>query len=330
MTKLKIASKLHIMIIVTSLVVAIGIAVGVICHFVGGGYFNYAGDYKSYQSVTVSYAYIDFDDSSEVEKVCEKAFDAVGVHYYDSVTVGDNSGGSELVYKFSKSVSEEKLQAAVAAINAVMPSEELSFATLGKVEAKLGGDQTLIFGAVAVSVAIAFQFIYFAIRYKLCAALAAALADVHNFAIFISLLAITRTPVSSSIVAFAALCVVVTMIGCAFLFDRSRKNLKDETYNSLDQLEQADVCARESFLPVCAVPAVICAMAVIFFVLLSISAMSVFSVLIPVLAAILLSLSCVYGTLFFTPAVYARFKRIGDGYKQKRLARRRESARAKK
>ena len=62
MTNLKLCSKMHVMLIVSSVLIAVGIAVGLICQFVAGGYFNYGDDYKSYKSVEVSYAFVDFSD----------------------------------------------------------------------------------------------------------------------------------------------------------------------------------------------------------------------------------------------------------------------------
>ena len=66
MTNLKISAKMHIMIIVSAVIIALGIAVGCVCHFVADGYFNYSGEYKSYQSVTVSYVVLDFGKDDEL------------------------------------------------------------------------------------------------------------------------------------------------------------------------------------------------------------------------------------------------------------------------
>ena len=48
MTNLKISAKMHILIIVSSVLIALGIAVGLICEFGADGDFTYGDDYKSY------------------------------------------------------------------------------------------------------------------------------------------------------------------------------------------------------------------------------------------------------------------------------------------
>ena len=52
-TNLKLSSKMHIFIVISSLLIALGIMVGIICHFVANGYFNYGGDWASCKLVTV-------------------------------------------------------------------------------------------------------------------------------------------------------------------------------------------------------------------------------------------------------------------------------------
>ena len=94
MTKLKISAKMHIMIIVSAVIIALGIAVGCICHFVADGYFNYGGEYTSYQSVTVSYVVLDEADVSR--EICDKEFDKAGVKYYNYSYVDSTSAGGEL------------------------------------------------------------------------------------------------------------------------------------------------------------------------------------------------------------------------------------------
>lgn len=315
MTKLKLSSRMHLMIIVSAVIVAIGLAMGLIFQFVSDGYFNYGSDYSSYKCVVVNYAYIDQQD--KIEDVCEKAFKDADVNYYVCVT-GDTEDGGRLVYKFSENANADNLKSATDAINNALSSENssgLSNASYHSVKATLGGAHSLTYGAIAVATAIVFQFLYFAIRYKLTAAFAALLADVHNLAIFISLLAITRLPVGSTVFAFAALTVVMTMIGCCFLFDKFRNKAKDEDFAKLNTLEQSDVCANENIVNVAITAAVVAVAGILLFVLMSISALSVNLILTGAIMAVLSAVSCVYGTAFFTPSVYSRIKRIGDNYK---------------
>ncbi len=329
-TDFKLSSKMHLFIIISSIIIAIGAAVGTICQFVANGYFNYGADWESYRSVTVSYSCVDFSDKDEVKEVCEKAFADAGVSYYYSVSFGEKSGntvGGEYTFKFNYSVKEEKLQTAVNAINAVIADKSKptegntesviqSTASTHTVDGLKGNGKALWRGAVAIASVIALHFIYFAVRFKLTMALGALLADIHNLAVFVSLLSLTRVPVGSSIITFAALTVLLTAIGTCFLFDRVRKNVKDEANAKLGAFELTDKSASESFKINLFMPVCIAAVAVVVFVLASISAMSVIAVLAPAFGAIICCISCGYGLLLFTPAVYSRFKQIGDNYKQ--------------
>ena len=40
---------MHIMVAVSALIVAIGLAVGLVCQFIAGGFFNYGEEYKSFK-----------------------------------------------------------------------------------------------------------------------------------------------------------------------------------------------------------------------------------------------------------------------------------------
>ncbi len=317
MTNLKLSSKMHLFIIITSVLVAAGIAVGLVFNFVFGGYFNFGSEYASYNSVVVDYAYIDYGSEDAVREICDKAFDAAGVKYY-STENGETGEGGEFIFKFAKSVNTESIQKAVGVIHSEITKGDvnsLSHAYFHNVKTKMGGAPALKFGAIALASAIAFQFLYFVIRYRLTMAFAALLANVHNLAIYVSLLAITRVPFGSSAIAFGALTVLTTMIGCCLLFDRMRKNLKEESFAKRGVGEQVDICAGESILNVSVLSVFIAASALIMFVFLSISALSVAVVMTPVFLAVLSAVASIYGTAFFTPSVYARFKTIGDNYK---------------
>lgn len=322
-TDFKLSSKMHLFIIISCIIIAIGAAVGTICQFVANGYFNYGADWESYKSVTVSYSCVDFSDEKEVKEVCDKAFADAEVSYYYSVTFGEKTGnvvGGEYTFKFNYSVNEEKLKTAANAIDAVIAEKSngviQSKAAVHTVDGLLGSGKALWRGAVALAAVIVFHFIYFVIRYKLTAALGALLADVHNLAIFVSLLSLTRVPVGSSVIAFAVLTVLLTAIGTCFLFDRVRKNSKDEACAKLSSFELVEKSASESFKVNLFLPVCLAAVAAVLFALASISAMSALSVLAPAFGAIICFVSCGYGLLLFTPSVYSRFKQIGDNYKK--------------
>ncbi len=88
--------------------------------------------------------------------------------------------------------------------------------------------------AITIACAVALHFVYFIIRFRLTMALGALLADVHNFALYIALLALCRVPLGSTIATFAVLTVLITIIGTCFLFDRVRKNCKDDNFPCLN------------------------------------------------------------------------------------------------
>lgn len=320
--KLNLSSKMHLFIIITSVIVAIGIAVGIICHFVAGKYFNYGGDFASYKSVTVTYADIDFSgkqDDPEVvmNDICEKAFKEVGISCYTK-EYGDKSGGGSITYKFVGSTEDAKLDSAVekitAAIDTALEGDTMfSNASWTTVAAVFESSKALLRGGITIAAIVVFQFLYFLIRYKLTMALAALLADAHNLAVYLSLLAITRVPVSSAIMTFAVVTVLITMIGTCFLFDKMRKNIK--AAEKKGEEFTVDNTADESFMLNIILPACIAAVSIVMFVLMSISSLSPLAIMAPVFMTLISCVSCVYGTAMFVPSVYSRFKLIGDNYK---------------
>lgn len=318
---------MHLLIIVSSVIIVLGLMIGIICEFAADGYFNYGADWDSYKSVTVSYEYVDVsggdvEPEDRVKEICDKVFADKGVKKYYLCTSGTTSTGGEINYRFTNYTSSEKLDEAAIAIETEIKALQnsgdlkLSHASAHNEIASIGSGKALWRGAVALAAIAAFQFIYFVIRYKLTMALAAMLANVHNLAIFLSLLAITRIPVGTSMFTFAVLTVVLTMIGCGFMFDRMRKNFKNEEFKKLSAFEQVDTSAIECFKLNVIIPACLACVAVIFFVLMSISALSVLAIMAPVFGALISFIACAYGTAVFTPSVYSRFKAIGDDYKK--------------
>ena len=317
---------MHLFVIISSIVVAIGLAVGLICQFVAGGYFNYGAEFKNYNTLEVNYAYVECSDAKDVKALCDGAFDKAGVSYY-AYTVGDTDDGGRVVFKFSKKVDGEKIASTIPVIhNAIVAHGNAngetftlenmqSNASFHELEAELNGAKVLTFASIAIASAMVLQFLYFVVRYKLTMAFGACLANLHNLAVYVSLLAITRVPVGISAVAFAGLTVLATMIACGFLFDRYRRNLKKEKYAKTSGDEMTDICVAESFKSILYPVVGIAAAAVIIFVMLSISAMSVVTVVAPVVAALFCAISTVYGTVFFVPPVYTRIKSIGDSVK---------------
>lgn len=317
----KFSSKMHLFIMISCIIIALGVAVGVICQFAAGGYFNYGADWSDYKSVTVSYEYVDFSDRSDVEEICESAFSSAGISSYIS-TWGETSTGGVLVYKFTLGTDDGKLDSACSAIQSAIKVKVSSDICLSGASdhtdtALLGGGKSLMMGGIALASVVAFEFLYFLIRYKVSMALGALLANAHNLALFLSVLSLTRIPVGTSVFAFAVLTVVLTMIGCCFLFGKMRRNFKDEDLSKLGAEELVDRTASETFLLNVNMSAVMAVVAVLMFILLTISSFSPLAIISPVLCALVSFIVCAYGTQVFTPAVYSRFKVIGDDLKNK-------------
>lgn len=307
---------MHLFIIISCVIVAIGLAVGLVCQFVANGYFNYGAEFKSYNTVEVNYAYVDYNDDSKVYEVCDGIFDGAGVSYYASA-IGETDDGGRIIFKFSKSIENDKLLATVTGIENAFKDADKTQSTVSfhVLEAQLNGGRVLTFASIAIASAVVLQLLYFMVRYKLTMAFAAFLANIHNLAIYVSLLAITRVPVGISAVAFGAMTVLLTMIASAYIFDRYRRNLKKESFTKLDGNAQTDMCVNESFKNVLYPVVGLAIAAVVIFVMLSISAMSVLTILTPVIAAVISAVSAMYGSVFFMPPVYTRIKKIGDDVK---------------
>lgn len=330
-TNFKLSSKMHLFIIISSAIIALGLCVGIICQCVANGFFNYSDDYSNYRSITVSYEDTDFSGKDEepvnaIKEVCKKAFNEVGVSYY-TVSHGDTQTGGTVVYKFVYSSDQGKLEQAVAVINneinAIVEGSATNYngAVANTSVSLLGGGKTIAMASIALSACLVFHFIYFVIRFRLTMALGALLADVHNLALFLMIMALCRIPVGSSIAVYAVLTVVITVIGTCFLFDRVRKNSKDEELKKLTALELVDRSADESFVINTVMPACLATVSVILFVLTSISSLSPLAIVSPVLASLISFICCAYGTAIFTPSVYSRFKLIADERKKKSRAK---------
>lgn len=304
MTNFKVCAKIHLFIIISSLLIAIGLAVGTICHFCANGFFNYGGEFKSYDSVSVRYYTAEYKDEDTVKPICEEAlkgFSAYETSYY----YNDAIRGGEIIYKYSGKTDNAKLQEAVNAINAKFTQDGAmrSVASLHEATVKEGGSKAITFAAIALASAAAFQFIYFVFRYKLRAAFSALLACVHNLGVFVALAAISRVPVGAETIAIGAALVLITMIFTCVLFDRTRKNFSNEKYVKAERLDIIDTSACEvRKLEVFGLSAL--AVAVVVFGVFAAIAQLWAGALAPFALAIFALIACCYGALFFTPAVH--------------------------
>ena len=115
MTKFKVCAKIHLFIIISSLFIAIGMAVGTICHFCANGFFNYGGEFKSYNSVNIVYYTSEYKDEEAIKPICDEALS--GFNAFEVSCYSDGKLGGEIIYKFSAGTDVEKLQAAVDELN---------------------------------------------------------------------------------------------------------------------------------------------------------------------------------------------------------------------
>ncbi len=324
MTKLRISSKMHLFIVISCIVAALGLAVGLICHFVSDGFFNWGGEYGSYQKIEVTYR---FDmDEDEVEAICEDAFEANGVSYYTKTY--SNNGASEyyIEYRFLSSVDGDALAAAADAIVEAAEGYDwydwsIFSASSSEVETVIGGGRDLMYVGIALAAAVVFQFLYFLIRYKLTMAIAAFVADLHNLVIFLALLAITRVQVTFTVIALGVFVVLLTMIACGIIFDKMRKNFRTDEYKAMSSFEQSDAAAAESFRLVTIINGCIAAAFAVILVFTAIGALSVYGLFMPCICGIIAALVCEYGCMFFVPSIYSRLKQRSDDYAVKKASR---------
>ncbi len=303
MNKLKVCPKIHLFIIISALFIAIGMAVGTICHYISNGFFNFGGEFSSYNCVTITYDSL--RDADTVKPICEKVLSDFNAY---EVSVSDAKTGGEIIYKYNSSTSVEKLQAAVDKLNASLAVDDgdelLGVASLHQGKVEEGGDRAVKMAAIALASAAALQFIYFIFRYKLRAAFSALLSCIHNLGIFVALAAITRMPVGTEITAIAAAVVLVTMILNCLLFDRTRKNFKNDKYAKTDRKEVVEISASETRVSTLIACSAIAVAAVLVAVFAAISSLSIAAVA-PAMLAVFGAIACCYGCLFFTPAVHS-------------------------
>ncbi|MDE6373881.1 MAG: hypothetical protein K2L72_05210 [Clostridia bacterium] len=315
MTKLKICAKMHLFIIISSLIIAIGMAVGTVCHFCANGFFNFGNEFSSYNSVTVTYYSSEFKDLDAIKPVCEEALN--GLNAYE-VSYADTTLGGEIVYKYSPKTDIEKLEAAVEKLNAELINNDrsLSSASVHEGTVEVGGSRAITFASIALASSAAFMFLYFILRYKLRAAFSALLASVHNLGVFVALAAITRIPVGAEMIALGAAVVVLTMILACMVFDRTRKNFAMEKYAKTERVEVVEVSSAEvrqiSVYALCAL-----AVAVVVLGVFAAIAQLCVGALAPCALALLGLLACFYGAVFFTPSVHGAIDGVCETVKVK-------------
>lgn len=301
MTNFKFSKWMRLFAILSSVVIVLGVAIGLVCQFVFGGFFNYGEEYKDYNSVAIQYGVVDYTES-EVREVAEKAFADKNVAYY-----AVSAGTENVVYKFDKTVAEEAITSAVAAINTSFAAKDntLNTATFVKAHNFMGGAKTLAMLGIALGVAVVLQFVYVLIRYQLKAALAALCLNVHNLALFLAVLAVSRIPVSASVFTFGMLVVLLTMVGNMFTNAKAKTELsKEENKKASQRAVFEAACARSATFQFVLGAGFAC-FACLMGLLSLVASFPFMGLLFPALALVLGAAVVVYGNAFVAPSVLA-------------------------
>ena len=302
----KIVKLRHLAVIVSIVIIAIGMAVGTICHFVSNGFFNYGDEFASYKSVEVTTSIPEDVNGNVARQIASEELSGLGA-YEVSFSEGTGTVPNTVVYKFSTSVSNDELSSAVEAIQSRFEDRgmEDSSVSYHLNEGVAGGIYQLNFAAIALASAVAFQAIYFAIRLKPGMALSAICSQLAAVGVYASLLAITRCPVGLEAIAFAALTVLVTMVCNVIFFGSVKRAYKDESNAKVDKLDLVSGGAKASAKLnafVCIAAAAIVVIFAIFAIIASPSA----ATLLPYVSCLIAIAACAYNFCVFAPANYAQ------------------------
>jgi hypothetical protein len=313
MTKLKLPANKHILLIISCIIIAIGMAVGTVCHFIFGGFFNYGSEFSDYNSINVTYLAAEYSEK-EIKSICDETL--ADLNTVD-VSVAEVSVGGELVYKFSANTDTDKLQAATDALNAKLSANDgLSTASLVKATTYVGGLRSLNYAFIALASTVAFACLYFIFRYRFAAAITSILSNVFCLGLYIALLAITRIPVGIEAVAFGCVAVLLSLIISGLFCNKAHKNIK----NPDADINSAEDVVNSAYGYSVKLGSIVVCFTVIAVAVLAIFAICAFlapSILSPFAIAILALVSVAYTGLCFMPCVYSIFKGIFDNMKNK-------------
>lgn len=302
----KIVNLRHIAVIVSVVIMAIGMAVGTICHFVSNGFFNYGDEFASYKSVEVTTSVPEDINGELLGTIAADELSSLGA-YEVSFAEGSGIQPNTVIYKFPASASDSDLQAAVDSIIARFEERGLEdgSASLHSNTGVAGGIWQLNYAAIALASAVVIQAIYFAIRLKPGMALSAVLSQLAAVGVYASLLAITRCPVGLEAIALAAVLTVITMICNGIFFGKVKSLYKDESNAKADKLSLVATGAESTAKFGAFICIAFAAAAVIFAVFALIASPSIQTIL-PYVVCIIAAAACAYNFAVFAPANYAQ------------------------
>lgn len=306
----KLSSKTHIFLIISILLIAIGMAIGTVTHFLSDGFFNYGDEFADYSSVTVSYLMAEQTDE-EVDEICTLEFGDLKPFEVNFSKDAQGSPTGEIIYKFSAGTDDSALEKAVNAINAKLSADDgLSVASYHKATTLVGGSRVLVFTSIAIASSVVFEVLYLAVRYRKPGMIITALAaQINNLGVYVALLAATRIPLGVEAIAFAALVVVLTTVTSCVFFDRVKYGFKNDGVTKSTVGDLVDLSAKSTYkanATLCAAAAVIIALLAIFAVIASAN----FATLATFGVALLAVLACWYGFALFTPALYGGVSKL--------------------
>jgi preprotein translocase subunit SecF len=300
MTNSKLSLKMHLFIIISCIIIVAGMALGTVFHFVSNEFFNYGSEFADYKCITVNYLTAEKNEE-QVKEICNDALSGITIY---NISSSDESNGGQVTYKFTYGTDTVKLESAVAKINEKLTANEgLSCASLHEATTYVGGSKVLIFTSIALASAVVAQFLYFILRYKLAAAFSALLANIHNFALYVSLLALTRVPLGIVSVAVGAFVVLVTMLASGIYFDRIRRNAKSPAFEKADQSKVIDASFADS-AKLNSYLLIALEVSVLILAVFAIIALAHYTTLWTFVVALIALISTAYGCLFFVPSVH--------------------------
>lgn len=298
----KIIKLRHIAVIISVIIIAIGMAVGTVCHIISDGFFNYGDEFASYTSVEVTTSAVEDTDGSAAKEIASEALSSYGAY---EVTFSQATGlmPNTVTYKFGGDVA---LGDALADIQAKFDERGMEDATVSSFvnDGVANGIFQLNFAAIALASAVVFQAIYFAIRLKPGMALSALCSQLVVVGLYASLLAITRCPVGLEAIAFAALAVVICMICNGISFDSVKKSFKNDANEKAENIGLVSDCFASTFRLNAFIVAAV-AVAVVVFAVFAFIAMPAAVTLLPYAACLVSLVSCALTCGVFTPASYA-------------------------
>lgn len=306
----KILKMRHIALIVSVIIIAIGMAVGTVCHFVSNGFFNYGAEFASYKSIQITTSIPEDVSGNKAKKIAEDALSSLGayeVHFSEGTATAPNT----VTYYFPMSASDDELASAVEDIKAAFEQQKMEDASAGvlKQTAVPDGGWQLGLAAIAVSCAAFLQAVYFAFRYKPGMALSSLCSQAAVVGIYAALLAITRCPVGIQTADFAVIAVAVTMICNGVFFSSVKNAFKDESNVKTDKYELIAGSAASTAkvnIAVC----VALAVAIVIFGVFALIAAPGAATLSAYLASLIAVVACAFTFGVFTPASYGLLSAI--------------------